>query len=163
MRYIVAVVLAMAAVPRVAEGQALKYPETRRVDQVDDYHGLRVADPYRWMEELDAPEVKAWAAAENHVTMEYLSHLPNREAIKARLTTLYNYPRVTVPYWEGGHWFYRRNSGLQRQAVWYTRATLGGPEQVLLDPNVLSPDGSVRVWLGLVALRPCSALGVSPI
>jgi prolyl oligopeptidase len=121
------------------------YPAARTVDQVDDYHGLRVADPYRWMEALDAPEVTAWAAAENQVTTEYLASLPNREAIKARLTALYNYPRVTVPYWEGGHWFYRRNSGLQRQAVWYTRATLDGPEHVLLDPNVLSPDGSVAL------------------
>ena len=122
-----------------------QYPAARTVDQADDYHGLHVADPYRWMEDLDAPEVKAWAAAENHVTLEYLSRLPNREAIKARLTELYNYPRVTVPYWEGGHWFYRRNSGLQRQAVWYTRATLDGPEHVLVDPNVLSPDGSVAL------------------
>ncbi len=123
----------------------LQYPAARTVDQVDDYHGLRVADPYRWMEDLDSPEVKAWAAAENHVTTEYLSRLPNREAIKARLTALYNYPRVTVPYWEGGRWFYRRNSGLQRQAVWYTRETLDGPERVLIDPNVLSPDGSVAL------------------
>ena len=140
--------LPLIAMPVLLAAQSaapLQYPAARTVDQVDDYHGLRVADPYRWMEELDAPEVKAWAAAENHVTMEYLSRLPNREAIKARLTTLYDYPRVTVPYWEGGHWFYRRNSGLQRQAVWYTRATLDGPEQVLLDPNVLSPDGSVAL------------------
>lgn len=123
------------------------YPPARSVAHVDDYHGMRVADPYRWLEDIDAPEVTAWTAAQNRVTMDYLSRLPNRDAIKSRLTALWNYPRVTIPFWVGGHWFYRRNSGLQRQAVWYTREALDGEERVLIDPNRLSPDGSVELSL----------------
>jgi prolyl oligopeptidase len=142
-------VIAIAMPARLAaQGAApLQYPAARTVDQVDNYHGLRVADPYRWLEDIDSPEVKAWAAAENRVTQDYLARLPNREAIKARLTTLWNYPRVTIPYWEGGHWFYRRNTGLQRQSVWYVRDALDGQEHVLLDPNQLSPDGSIALSL----------------
>ena len=123
----------------------LVYPVARQVDQVDDYHGTRVRDPYRWMEDLDSPEVAQWVAAENRVTSEYLATLPDRDPFKARMTELWNYPRVSVPFWEGGHWFYRRNSGLQRQAVVYTRDALDGPERMLLDPNQLSPDGSIAL------------------
>jgi prolyl oligopeptidase len=123
----------------------LVYPVARQVDQVDDYHGTRVRDPYRWMEDLDSPDVAQWVAAENQVTYQYLATLPDRAPFKARMTELWNYPRVSVPFWEGGHWFYRRNSGLQRQAVVYTRDALDGAERLLLDPNQLSPDGSVAL------------------
>ncbi len=97
------------------------------------------------MEDLDSPEVAQWVAAENRVTSEYLATLPDRDPFKARMTELWNYPRVSIPFWEGGHWFYRRNSGLQRQAVVYTRDALDGPERMLLDPNQLSPDGSIAL------------------
>ncbi len=123
----------------------IQYPKTRTVDQIDSYHGVRVADPYRWLEDIDSPEVKAWVVAQNRVTADYLSRLPNREQIRTRLTALWNYPRVSIPFWEGGHWFYTRNSGLQRQAVVYTRETLDGSERILLDPNQLSPDGSIAL------------------
>ncbi len=123
----------------------LDYPTAHRVDQVDDFFGTRVSDPYRWMEDLDSHDVAQWIAAENALTSHYLASIPGRDALRARLTALWNYPRVSVPFWEGGHWFYRRNSGLQRQSVVYTRETLHGPERLLLDPNVLSPDGSVAL------------------
>ncbi len=104
----------------------LDYPTPHRGDQVDDFFGIRVSDPYRWMEDLDSRDVAQWIAAENALTSQYLASIPGRDALKARLTALWNYPRVSAPFWEGGHWFYRRNSGLQRQSVVYTRETLSG-------------------------------------
>ena len=126
------------------------YPHPRKGDVVDDYHGTKVADPYRWMEDLNAPEVKQWVDAENAITLKYLDGLPQRDALKKRITELWNYPKVTPPRYEGRHWFYNRNSGLQRQSVVFTRETLNGSETVALDPNSLSPDGST-------ALSACAA------
>ena len=131
--------------PMASPPPRVTYPATRTVDHVDDYHGTRVADPYRWLEAIDSGEVAGWVQAQNAVTMPYLAALPGRDAFKARITALYNFPRTGVPFWEGGRWFYRKNSGLQRQSVWYTRPSLEGAEQVVLDPNQLSPDGSIAL------------------
>src|SRR5512138_2270905 len=131
--------LAMAA-SAAAQSGAPTYPTARKGDVVDDYFGTKVADPYRWMEDLNAPELKTWIDAENAVTAKYLDGLPTRNALKARITELWNYPRVTPPHFEGRRWFYTRNSGLQRQSVVFTRETLNGRETVALDPNQLSPD-----------------------
>ena len=146
-RRIALIALAGPVMVAAQNSAPMQYPATRTVNQVDDYHGVRVADPYRWLEDIDSPEVKAWVVAQNRVTADYLARLPNREQIKARLTALWNYPRVSIPFWEGGHWFYTRNSGLQRQGVVYTRRqTLDGPERMLrLDPDRLSPDGSIAL------------------
>ena len=123
----------------------LTYPVARKGDTVDNYFGTKVADPYRWMEDLNSAELKTWVEAENAVTFKYLDALPQRDALKKRITELYDYPRVTLPEYEGRRWFYTRNSGLQRQNVVFTRETLNGPETVVLDPNELSPDGSVAL------------------
>ena len=123
----------------------LKYPSPRKGNTVDTYFGTKVPDPYRWMEDLNSPEVKQWVEAENTVTFKYLDSLSERDAIKKRITALYDYPRVTIPHYEGRHWFYSRNTGLQRQNVIYTRETLTGPESVVIDPNQLSPDGSIAL------------------
>jgi prolyl oligopeptidase len=123
----------------------MTYPETRRDDVVDDYFGTKVADPYRWMEDLNAPEVASWVEAENRTTFAYLNGLPEREVLRNRITELWNYPRVGIPFWEGGRWFYFRNSGLDRQSIVYTRTSLDEPATVVLDPNQLSPDGSVAL------------------
>jgi prolyl oligopeptidase len=128
-----------------AQQSTLRYPPTRTVDTVAEYHGKPIPDPYRWLEAIDAPEVAAWAKAQNAVTMPYLAALPGRDALRERITQLYSYERTGVPFWEGGRWFYTKNSGLQRQDVWYSRPTLDGAEQVMIDPNQISPDGSVRV------------------
>ena len=128
-----------------AEPGALTYPETRTVDVADRFGATVVADPYRWLEDLNAPETAAWVAAQNAVTNAYLATLPMRDIFRSRITELWNYPKVSAPRWEGGRWHYSRNSGLQRQSVRYARTTLGGPEQVVLDPNKLSPDGSVAL------------------
>ena len=129
----------------LAQPAAPTYPRARQGDTVDDYFGTRIADPYRWMEDLNALEVKAWVDAENAVTEKYLGALPQRDALRKRITELWNYPRVTPPRYEGRHWFYNRNSGLQRQSVVFTRETLNGSETVALDPNSLSPDGAVAL------------------
>lgn len=128
-----------------AQSSSLIYPRPRQGDVVDDYFGTKVADPYRWMEDLNAPEVKQWVAAENEVTFAHLDALPERDTLRNRITELWNYPKGTAPRYAGRRWFYNRNSGLQRQAVVFTRETLNGSETVALDPNGLSPDGSVAL------------------
>ena len=129
----------------LAQPASLTYPAARKANVVDDYFGTKVADPYRWMEDLNAPEVKQWVDAENAVTNRYLDSLPLRDALRKRITELWNYPKVTPPRYEGRHWFYNRNSGLQRQSVVFTRETLNGKETVAIDPNTLSPDGSIAL------------------
>ena len=141
-----ALVLALPAAAQTASPQpALTYPATRTVDVTDQFGAVVVADPYRWLEELNAPETAQWVAAENAVTNAYLATLPMRQPLKARITELWNYPKVSAPRWQGGRWYYSRNSGLQRQSVMYSRSALDGAEQVVLDPNKLSPDGSVAL------------------
>ena len=113
--------------------------------QVDDYHGVKVADPYRWLEDADAPETRAWIEAENKVTFGYLERIPRRAAIQERLTELWNYERFGVPFEQGGRYFYSRNDGLQNQTVLYTVESLDAAPRVLLDPNTLSKDGTVAL------------------
>jgi prolyl oligopeptidase len=131
--------------PALTQSPALKYPSPRKGDVVDTYGSTKVADPYRWMEDLNAPEVKQWVDAENAITFKYLDALPIRDTLKERITDLWNYPKVSVPSYEGRHWFYTRNKGLERQSVVFTRESLTGPETVVIDPNTLSPDGGVQL------------------
>jgi prolyl oligopeptidase len=138
--------LAAAAAAAPAHAQRVQYPTTRTVEQIDDFHGTRVADPYRWLEDLDSPETAAWVKAQNDVTFGYLAGLPGRDQLKQRLTEVWNYARVSVPYREGGRLFFTRNTGLQRQSPYFAArgATTDGAALVL-DPNALSPDGSVSL------------------
>lgn len=133
------------AVPAAAQPPALTYPQPRKGDVVDDYFGTRVADPYRWMEDLNSAELAQWIRDENAVTSKYLDGLPGRDVLKTRITELWNYPKVGLPHYEGRRWFYTRNSGLQRQSVVFSRETLTGSETVVLDPNQLSPDGTLAL------------------
>jgi prolyl oligopeptidase len=112
---------------------------------VDDYAGTKVPDPYRWMEALDSKEVADWVAASNAVTDPYLAKLPLREHFNSRLTELWNYPRVSVPVIEGGKLFYAKNTGLQRQAPLFVRASATAPPSLVIDPNEISEDGSVSL------------------
>jgi prolyl oligopeptidase len=112
---------------------------------VDDYHGTKVSDPYRWLEDADTPESQKWVAAENALTRSYLDALPGREALKKRLTELYDYPRTSVPQVAGGRYFYTRNPGLKNQAILYVQQGASGAPRVLLDPNTLSADGTVAL------------------
>jgi prolyl oligopeptidase len=124
---------------------SVSYPKPRRGDQVDDYHGVKVADPYRWLEDTDSAETHAWVEAENKVTFGYLDQIPYRPAIRERLTKLWNYERYGVPEMEGGRYFYDHNSGLQNQGVLLVAESLNAEPRVLLDPNTLSADGTVAL------------------
>jgi prolyl oligopeptidase len=123
----------------------LTYPTPHKGAVVDDYAGTQIADPYQWMEALDSPDVADWVAASNAVTESYLKGLPLREHFNRRLTELWNYPRVSVPVVEGGRLFYMRNSGLQRQSPIFVRANPAAPPALVIDPNVISEDGSVSL------------------
>src|SRR5438132_930591 len=123
----------------------LTYPAAARGTQVDDYHGTSIADPYRWLEDVDAPATKAWVEAENKLTDSFLATIPERPAIKNRLTQLWNYARYSAPFKENGRYFYFQNTGLQNQSVLYVQDGLDATPRLLLDPNTLSPDGTVAV------------------
>ncbi|HXH13431.1 MAG TPA: prolyl oligopeptidase family serine peptidase [Alphaproteobacteria bacterium] len=126
-------------------GKPLHYPPTRRDAVVDDYHGIPVADPYRWLEDLAAPETQDWIAAQNRLTRAYLDAIPNREHIQARLTALWNHPRCSVPYRAGSRYFFTKNDGLQNQDVLYMQQGLNGEPLAILDPNRFSDDGTVAL------------------
>ena len=124
---------------------ALIYPAARASDHVDTYFGTAVPDPYRWMEDLDSPEVAAWVEAENTLTQSILTEVPARAQIHSRLLELVNFERVSAPEVKCGRYFFARNSGLQNQAVLYWQQGSDGEPQVLLDPNSLAADGTVSV------------------
>jgi prolyl oligopeptidase len=124
---------------------AFAYPDTPRGEVVDDYHGTKVADPYRWLEDADSADTAAWVAAQNKVTFGYLESIPERAALEQRLTTLWNYEKYNVPKAIGGRYFYTRNDGLQNQSVLYWAASLDAEPTVLLDPNAMSEDGTVAL------------------
>jgi prolyl oligopeptidase len=123
----------------------LQYPPAPTGNVTDTYFGTTVADPYRWLEDDNSPQTKAWVQAENKITFAYLDTIPERPAIKARMTELWNFERFGPPHVEGGRYFFWRNSGLQNQSVWYVMDKLKGEPRELLDPNKLSSDGTVAL------------------
>ena len=128
----------------------MKYPNTHKSDQLDDYHGVKVADPYRWLEDDHSAETAAWVAAENEVTLAYLDKIPYRAQVKKRLEELFNYAKYTAPVRRGDYYFYSKNDGLQNQNVLYIQKGLQGTPEVLIDPNKFSADGTSR--LGIFAV-----------
>ena len=135
--------LALLAVAASAEAAA--YPPARRVDHTDVYHGTKVADPYRWLEQLDAPEVKEWVGAQNTLAQPFLEAIPARRRLIERLTALWNFERYQVPFEEGGRYFFRKNDGLQNQDVLFVMDRWGGEPRELIDPNGFSKDGTVAL------------------
>lgn len=127
-----------------AAGQGLRYPIARRLDLVEDHFGVKVADPYRWLEnDLRAdPAVRDWVAQENALTRRYIDGLPGRAALKARMQALLSHGRYTVPRKAGGRYFYGYNKGLQNQTPLYVREGLDGPQRLLIDPNDWAKDGA---------------------
>ncbi|MGB3300198.1 MAG: prolyl oligopeptidase family serine peptidase [Phormidesmis sp.] len=123
----------------------LSYPNTRKAAQTDTYHGISVADPYRWLEDPNAAETEDWVKAQNKVTFGYLNELPGRDRISTRLTELWDYERYSIPSKQGDRYFYSKNNGLQNQSVLYTLPALDAEPTVLLDPNTLSEDGTVAL------------------
>src|SRR5437764_2578771 len=128
-----------------APGQTIQYPPARKSDVVDDYHGTQVPDPYRWLEDPDAPDTRVWIDAENGITESYLAQIAQRVAIRERLTRLWNYPKYGAPFHKAGRYFFFKNDGLQNQSVLYKQTSLVADPELLLDPNVLSPDGTVAL------------------
>ncbi|HEY0074764.1 MAG TPA: prolyl oligopeptidase family serine peptidase, partial [Abditibacteriaceae bacterium] len=128
-----------------ASSAPLTYPKTLQVPQADVYHGVTVADPYRWLEEANAPATKEWIEAQNAVTFKYLHALPQRAPLIERLTQIWDYPKFSAPFKDGGRYFYFHNSGLQNQSVLMVQENLTAPARVLLDPNTLSQDGTVAL------------------
>ena len=123
----------------------INYPNTRASDFVEELHGVQVPDPYRWMEDLDSPEVRDWIEAQNELTFDYLNQSPLRESIRERMTELWNYEKYSPPVRRGGRYFYFYNNGLQNQDVLYWMKSLEEAPKVLLDPNTLSEDGTVAL------------------
>jgi prolyl oligopeptidase len=139
------VVLVLMGCTKKPPEHKIEYPSTKMVDVVEDYHGTKIADPYRWMEDLDSKDVADWVAAQNKLTFAELNVLPMREHFKKRITELWDYPKTGIPKREGGRYFYAKNTGLQKQAPLYVRASLDAPPALVLDPNTLSPDGSLSL------------------
>lgn len=123
----------------------VKYPDTPRHDVTDDYHGTAVADPYRWLEEMESAQTRAWVDAQNELTASYLDSSEERDQLRRRMEQLWDFPRQSAPVRRGDWYFYSRNDGLQPQPVLYCRPVGGGDESVVIDPNGLSEDGTVAV------------------
>ncbi|WP_027249919.1 prolyl oligopeptidase family serine peptidase [Planktothrix agardhii] len=127
------------------QNSIFSYPQTRKSDQVDNYHGVTVTDPYRWLEDLDSEETASWVEAQNAVTFGYLNQIPAKETIKQRLTQLWDYEKYGIPFKQGNRYFYFKNDGLQNQSILYVLDSLDAEPQVLLDPNILSDDGTIAL------------------
>lgn len=125
--------------------QTITYPESQKVDTIDNYHGTPIADPYRWLEDDHSPETKAWVDAQNKVTENYLSNIPFRAEIRKRLEELWNYPKNGAPGKHGNYYYFFKNDGLQNQSILYRSATLDGAPEVFLDPNKLSAAGTTAL------------------
>lgn len=129
----------------IAQQKNWQYPVAKKVDTIDDYHGTRIPDPYRWLEDDHSAETKAWVDAENKVTQDYLATIPFRASVKKRLEELWNYPKTGAPVKHGNYYYFFKNDGLQNQAVLYRSATPDGTPEVFIDPNKLSASGTTAL------------------
>jgi prolyl oligopeptidase len=125
----------------------MKYPDTKKVDVVDEQFGVKVADPYRWLEDdvRINPAVAEWVKAQNAVSGAYLDSLPGKDVLAARMKTLYDYERFGLPEKAGGTYFFTKNDGLQNQSVLYARSGLNGKDRMLIDPNTWAKDGATAL------------------
>jgi prolyl oligopeptidase len=139
----VAVLAAFSLTAIAADSQKLIYPAARRGDQIDEYHGIKVADPYRWMEDIDSPETRSWVEAQAKLTAEDLAAMPGRGRIAKRLKEIWNFERWSAPEKHGQHWLFAHNDGLQNQSVLFVADDPRVPARPLLDPNALSKDGTI--------------------
>ena len=138
--------LTMAAIAAQGFAQSpIAYPKTKTVNQVDEYFGVKVADPYRWLEDDNSAETAAWVEAENKVTQDYISKIPFRNALKEKMMKLQNYEKMGIPFKHHGKYYFYKNNGLQNQSVLYEMDSLDGTPREVLDPNKLSDDGTVAL------------------
>jgi len=126
---------------------SFNYPASRKSNQVDDYHGTLISDPYRWLEDDRAEEVEAWVKAQNKVTFDYLGKISYRDSIAARYTELFDFPKMYSPLKAGAYYFFYKNEGLQNQAIIYRQKGLDGKPTVFIDPNQLSENGTVAITI----------------
>ena len=140
---IVAGVLVVVAALSLA--QSLQYPAARKMEQTDDYHGTKVSDPYRWLEDDHSEETAQWVKAENELTFSYFDKIPYRAQVMKRLEQVYNYPKYVQPFRRSKLYFFSKNDGLQNQHVFYVQTGLEGAPELLLDPNKFSADGTSRL------------------
>lgn len=145
--FLIALAATVVSITSAQESKPLKYPETKKVDVVDNYHGVMVADPYRWLEEdvRKSQDVANWVEAQNRVTFAYLESIPQREAIKKRITDLFNFEKISAPFKVGGRYFFFRNDGLQNQNVLFFQNSLDSEPKLLMDPNTWSKDGTIAL------------------
>lgn len=135
----------MAMILSIPLFSQIKYPETKKVNQVDDYFGTKVSDPYRWLEDDNSEETKEWVKAENKITDQYLSASPFYNKVKNRLEEMWNYPKYSSPFKEGDWYYFYKNDGLQNQSVLYRQKGLSGTPEVFIDPNKMSKDGTAAI------------------
>src|SRR5262245_26813979 len=143
---LVALAAVTAQEPKLKESK-LKYPQTKTGDVTDDYHGTKVADPYRWLEDdvRKSKDVADWVEAQNKVTFAFLESIPQREPIRQRITDLYDYEKFSAPFKVGGKYFFFKNDGLQNQNVLYVQESLDAEPRLLIDPNTWSKDGTIAM------------------
>ena len=139
------ILVVLMTVTIAAQQGPYHYPQAKKVNQVDDFFGTKIADPYRWLEDSDAPGTRAWIDAQNALTFAYLKQIPERERISKRLWALWDYERYGIPSREGRWYVFTKNTGKQNQNVVYRAASLDAPAEVLIDPNTLSKDGTVAL------------------
>jgi prolyl oligopeptidase len=140
-----AVLFAFGAVRDAVNAGGYQYPEAKKVDVTDEYHGKKIADPYRWLEDPDGDDTVEWVEAENALTRSYVDSYAGREGIVQWFTNIWNYPRYSLPYKHGDRYFFSKNDGLQNQSVVYMQKSLDGKASVVIDPNELSEDGTVAL------------------
>jgi prolyl oligopeptidase len=138
-------VLVTAALAAQQAASPLDYPKTRKVDHVDTYHGVKVPDPYRWLEDDTSEETAAWVDSQNKVTFGYLEKIPFRKSLTDRVIALNDYERISAPFKKGPYVFFSKNNGLQNQSVLYVQKGMSGTPEVLIDPNNWSADGTSRL------------------
>jgi prolyl oligopeptidase len=138
-------VISAAVLSGNGSAQKIEYPLTEKIEHIDDYHGVKVTDPYRWLEDDRSEETAAWVKAQNEVTFDYLDKIPFRQQIFTDLEKAFNYPKYSAPSKKGQYFYFYKNDGLQNQAVLYRQKGLDGSPQVVLDPNKLSADGTTRL------------------
>lgn len=148
MRLVFLFVFLVASIGRLlsaADADRFAYPQAPKGNQVDDYFGTKIADPFRDLESPDSAKARKWIEGENKLTFEYVNRIPERKRINEKLRALWDYERYSVPFRDGTRYFFSKNTGLQNQSVIFTSSNLPGEPKVLLDPNVLSKDGTVAV------------------
>ncbi len=144
MKRIISIFLSMISLSNYCDSQ-ITYPKTAKENVVDTYFGVKVDEPYRWLENDTSKATSAWVKAQNKVTNDYLAQIPFRNDLKKRLTTLMNYPKYGSPFKKNGQYFFLKNNGLQNQSVLYRLKTLQSEPEILLDPNTLSADGTAAL------------------